>query len=91
MIYGLREALQIVLEEGLRPGLEASTKLRCLCKGIEAMGLSMIAPIGYRLPTLNAVRIPENVDDLKARNYLLDKYGIEIGGGLETLRVRHGG
>lgn len=83
MIYGLREALQIVLEEGLEARFKRHQQNSdAFVGGIEAMGLSMIAPIGYRLPTLNAVRIPENVDDLKARAYLLDKYGIEIGGGL---------
>ena len=83
MIYGLREALQIVLEEGLEERF-ARHKLNseAFIRGIEAMGLNMIAPEGYRTPTLNAVRIPEGVEDIGVRNYLLDKYGIEIGGGL---------
>jgi alanine-glyoxylate transaminase/serine-glyoxylate transaminase/serine-pyruvate transaminase len=83
MIYGLREALLMVMEEGLEQRfarhIQNST---AFIKGIEAMGLSMIAPEGYRLPTLNAVRIPEGVDDAGVRKHLLNKYGIEIGGGL---------
>ena len=35
-----------------------------------------------RLPSLNAVKIPEGVDDLSIRNRLLNDYHIEIGGGL---------
>ena len=31
---------------------------------------------------LNAVRIPEEVDDITVRKVLLNQYGIEIGGGL---------
>ncbi|HZJ57364.1 MAG TPA: alanine--glyoxylate aminotransferase family protein [Clostridia bacterium] len=83
MIYGLREALQIVMEEGLEGRFKRHKQNSdAFISGIEAMGLSMVAPVGFRLPTLNAVMIPENVDDLKARNHLLEKYGIEIGGGL---------
>jgi alanine-glyoxylate transaminase/serine-glyoxylate transaminase/serine-pyruvate transaminase len=83
MIYGLREALQMVMEEGLEQRfarhIQNST---AFMKGVEAMGLSMIAPEGYRLPTLNAVRIPQGVEDAGVRKHLLGKYGIEIGGGL---------
>ncbi len=83
MVYGLREALMIVREEGLEARY-ARHKLNsnALIKGIEAMGLQMIAPEGYRLPTLNAVKAPDGVDEAKARKFLLEKYGIEIGGGL---------
>jgi alanine-glyoxylate transaminase/serine-glyoxylate transaminase/serine-pyruvate transaminase len=31
---------------------------------------------------LNAVRIPEGVNDVEVRKQLLEKYNIEIGGGL---------
>jgi alanine-glyoxylate transaminase/serine-glyoxylate transaminase/serine-pyruvate transaminase len=83
MIYGLREALQIVLEEGLEKRFERHRQnSEAFIKGIEAMGLSMIAPEGYRLPTLNAVRIPDGVEDASVRRHLLKEYGIEIGGGL---------
>jgi alanine-glyoxylate transaminase/serine-glyoxylate transaminase/serine-pyruvate transaminase len=83
MIYGLREALLMIKEEGLEARFERhKLNSRAFISGIEAMGLSMIAPVGFRLPTLNAVRIPDRVDDAKARRFLLEKYGIEIGGGL---------
>ena len=78
-----QEALLMVVEEGLEQRfarhIQNST---AFIRGIEAMGLSMIAPEGYRLPTLNAVRIPEGVEDIGVRKHLLHKYGIEIGGGL---------
>jgi len=83
MVYGLREALQIVLEEGLEERFARHKQnSEAFIKAVEAMGLSMVAPQGYRLPTLNAVKIPNGVEDTAVRKHLLDKYGIEIGGGL---------
>ena len=82
MIYGL--TLQIVLEEGLRPGLRASTKPDAFVKGMRPWG-STLPPSVIIGCHPQRRKDTENVDDLKARNYLLDKYGIEIGGGLGTL------
>lgn len=86
MIYGLREALRLITEEGLEARF-ARHQLhhRALVAGIEAMGLSMLVPEGERLPMLNTIRIPKGADDLKVRKALLNEYGIEIGGGLGNL------
>jgi alanine-glyoxylate transaminase / serine-glyoxylate transaminase / serine-pyruvate transaminase len=86
MIYALREALLIIAEEGL-PARFARHRLnhRALVAGLEAMGLSMLVEEKFRLPTLNAVRIPEGADDKKVRAALLKEFGIEIGGGLGVL------
>ena len=83
MIYGLREALRIIAEEGLEARFARhQANHRALVAGVEAMGLSMLVPEKERLPMLNAVRIPEGADDLKVRKALLSEFGIEIGGGL---------
>jgi len=83
MIYSLREALRLIAEEGLDARHDRHRlNHRALVAGIEAMGLSMLVPEAIRLPMLNAVRIPEGVDDLAVRKILLNQYGIEIGGGL---------
>jgi len=86
MVYGLREALRIVAEEGLEARF-ARHRLNhlALVAGIEAMGLSMLVPEAERLPMLNTVRIPEGADDAKVRGSLLRQFGIEIGGGLGDL------
>jgi len=86
MIYALREALRLVAEEGLENRF-ARHRLnhRALVAGVEAMGLSMLVPEAERLPMLNAVCIPEGVDDLKTRQTLLKGYGLEVGGGLGPL------
>ena len=87
MIYALREALRIIAEEGLEARF-ARHKLnhRALVAGIEAMGLAMLVPESERLPMLNAVCIPEGVNDMKVRKALLTDFGIEIGGGLGNLQ-----
>ncbi|MCL5045605.1 MAG: alanine--glyoxylate aminotransferase family protein [Actinobacteria bacterium] len=83
MIYALREALRLIHEEGLEARF-ARHKLNsdALVAGVRAMGLGMAAQEGHRLVSLNAVRIPEGVDDLAVRKRLLQEFDIEIGGGL---------
>jgi alanine-glyoxylate transaminase/serine-glyoxylate transaminase/serine-pyruvate transaminase len=86
MIYGLREALRIIGEEGI-DARWARHRLnhRALVAGLEAMGLKMLVPESERLPMLNAVRIPEGASDTKVRKALLGEFGIEVGGGLGSL------
>ncbi len=83
MLYGLREGLRVVLEEGMEARIQrhaqASTALKA---GLEALGMRLFAQEEYRLPTLTTVRIPDGVDDTAVRSALLQRYGIEIGGGL---------
>ncbi len=83
MVYAIREALRIIAEEGLEARF-ARHRLnhRALVAGLEAMGLAMLVPEKERLPMLNAVRIPEGVNDLKVRKALLNDFAVEIGGGL---------
>jgi alanine-glyoxylate transaminase/serine-glyoxylate transaminase/serine-pyruvate transaminase len=83
MIYGLREALRIIAEEGLETRFARhQLNHKALVAGVEAMGLSMLVPENERLPMLNTVRIPSRADDLKVRKALLSDFGIEIGAGL---------
>ena len=83
MIYGLREGLRVVLEEGLEARFQRhSRNAEALWAGLEALGLRFFAPEAVRLPTLTAVHIPEGVSDAQVRSTLLRQYNIEIGGGL---------
>ncbi len=50
------------------------------------MGIEPFAQAGHRLWTLNAVRVPEGVEDARIRKRLLDEFSIEIGGGLGPLK-----
>ena len=81
MTYALREACQIVVEEGLEKRWERHQKMhRMLRSGLESLGLHYIPK--HSLPNLNCIRIPEGVDDAACRKRLLTEYGIEIGAGL---------
>jgi alanine-glyoxylate transaminase/serine-glyoxylate transaminase/serine-pyruvate transaminase len=83
MILGLREALRIVLEEGLEARHERHRKnSAALRAGIEALGLKLVVPEGFRLDQITPIWIPEGVDDQQVRQMLLREYRIEIGRGL---------
>jgi alanine-glyoxylate transaminase/serine-glyoxylate transaminase/serine-pyruvate transaminase len=83
MIYGLREGLRVVLEEGMEARFKRHTRnASALCAGLEALGLRLFAQEEVRLPTLTSIHIPEGVSDTHVRSTLLHKYNIEIGGGL---------
>jgi alanine-glyoxylate transaminase/serine-glyoxylate transaminase/serine-pyruvate transaminase len=87
MIYALHEALALIAEEGLDARLKRHQKnAAALTAGLEAMGMVMHAQAGHRLNSLNSVRIPVGVDDLRVRQKLLNEYSIEIGGGLGPLK-----
>jgi len=81
MTYGLHEALEIIVEEGLENRIARHAQMhQRLRTGLEAMGLEYIPKLS--LHTLNCVRIPGGVDDATVRRRLLNEYGIEIGSGL---------
>ena len=88
LIYALREAMRIVLEEGLEARW-AKHKLNqlALIAGVEAMGLKLLVENPKdRLTTVTAVMVPSSVDDAKFRNQLLDEFNIEIAGGIGALK-----
>ena len=86
MNYALREALRLIYEEGLEARWRRhELNHRALVAGVEAMGLRMAVAPENRLWSLNAVSVPEGVDDARVRARLLDE-DIEIGGGLGPLK-----
>jgi alanine-glyoxylate transaminase/serine-glyoxylate transaminase/serine-pyruvate transaminase len=89
MLYGLHEALGLVLEEGLAARFERHRALHeHLRQGLARLGIEYVSAAGHGLPMLNAVGVPAGVDDALTRRRLLDEYGIEIGGGLGEFRGR---
>jgi len=88
LIYGMREALRLVLEEGLEARWERHRQnQQALIAGVEAMGLSLfVSSPADRLITVTGVRVPEKVEDLKVRRQLLDEFNIEIAGGFGPLK-----
>jgi alanine-glyoxylate transaminase/serine-glyoxylate transaminase/serine-pyruvate transaminase len=88
LIYGLREALRLVSEEGLEARWERHAQnQQALIAGVEAMGLELfVADSRDRLPTVTAVKIPAGIDDGKVRQQLLDEFNIEIAGGFGPIK-----
>jgi len=85
-LYGLHEALVILQEEGLENAwARHQANHLALRAGIEAMGLSFVVPEAARLPQLNAVTIPDGVDEAAVRGHLLNDFNLEIGAGLGAL------
>jgi alanine-glyoxylate transaminase/serine-glyoxylate transaminase/serine-pyruvate transaminase len=85
-MYALHESLLMLHEEGLENAIARHQRNhRALVAGLEAMGLSMAVSQPWRLPQLNAVCIPEGVDDARVRTRLLQEYDLEIGAGLGAL------
>ncbi len=86
MLYALYQALLLIKEEGIqnvfKRHLENHKRLK---DGLETLGLEMYVEEPYRLPMLNAVKIPDGVNDGKVRSSLLQDFQIEIGGGLGPL------
>jgi alanine-glyoxylate transaminase/serine-glyoxylate transaminase/serine-pyruvate transaminase len=89
LVYALDEALAIVEEEGLeRRWTRHERNHLAFLDGLKTHGLSVLPPEGERLWTLNAVRVPDGVDDAAVRKHLLDEFNIEIGAGLGPLAGR---
>ncbi len=85
-LYGLHEALVMLQEEGLENAWARHRHFHNALKaGLEAMGLGFVVKEGDRLPQLNAVTIPQGVDDAAVRGRLLNDFNLEIGAGLGAL------
>ena len=86
MNYALFEALNLVIEEGLEERFRRHRlHSRALMAGLETLGFRPFAQDGHRLPMLNAVYLPADVDDAGIRARLRDEFNIEVGGGLGDL------
>ena len=86
LIYTLQEALAVVEEEGLEARWERHrTNHLAFVEALAGVGLDILPPPAERLWSLNAVKIPDGVDDGAIRKALLHDHGIEIGAGLGPL------
>jgi alanine-glyoxylate transaminase / serine-glyoxylate transaminase / serine-pyruvate transaminase len=83
MVFSLHSALGAVLDEGLDAAWARHAECgSALQAGLQKLGLELWAEDGHRLPELTTVVVPEGVDDASVRRSLLQRYGIEIGGGV---------
>jgi alanine-glyoxylate transaminase / serine-glyoxylate transaminase / serine-pyruvate transaminase len=87
MTYGLYEALRLIHAEGLENAFSRHRlNHHALHDGLAALGIRYAAQEGHRLPMLNAVHAPPGVDEAQVRRGLLERFGIEIGGGLGAFK-----
>jgi alanine-glyoxylate transaminase / serine-glyoxylate transaminase / serine-pyruvate transaminase len=91
-ILGLAEALRLVAAEGMEARAERHrAAAAALLEGVAPLGFEPLVAEPHRLPMLCALRVPERVaaaGEAGLRRQLLDKYGIEVGGGLGPLAGR---
>jgi alanine-glyoxylate transaminase/serine-glyoxylate transaminase/serine-pyruvate transaminase len=85
MVFSLHAGLGVVLEEGLEAVWARHAECgELLHDGLQKLGFELFAAEGHRLPELTTVWVPESLrtDEPGARRTLLERYGIEVGGGL---------
>ena len=86
MLYGLYQANQLILEEGLENAYARHAACHAqLVEGLAKLGLEMFVEASSRLPMLNLVTVPEGVEEARVRKRLLEEHRIEIGAGLGPL------
>jgi len=85
-LYALHEALLLLREEGIDNAWARHQRHHAALKaGLEAIGLRFVVREASRLPQMNAVYIPEGINDLDVRRRLLADFNLEIGAGLGPL------
>ena len=86
LLYALCEGLRVIDEEGWEARFARHDRNHHeLVRGLEKLGMTMHVAEGKRIPTLNTPRLQSGVDDVKVRQQLLDRHGIEIAGGFGPL------
>ncbi len=85
-LYGLHEALVMLSEEGIENSWARHAAMHERLKaGLEGVGLGLLVDEPYRLPQMNAVTVPDGVDEAAVRKTALETYDLEIGAGLGQL------
>jgi alanine-glyoxylate transaminase/serine-glyoxylate transaminase/serine-pyruvate transaminase len=87
MIYALHAGLGVILDEGLEQSWARHAECGALLQeGLQNLGFELFAQPGHRLPELTTVVVPTDLpaglDEAAVRRRLLERYGIEVGGGL---------
>lgn len=85
-LYALHESLRLLAKEGLENAWQRHRDMHLLLKqGLEQLNIQFVVDVAFRLPQLNAVYLPQGVDDAMVRSRLLNDYNLEIGAGLGEL------
>lgn len=85
-LYALHESLRLLAAEGLEQAWARHKAMHLeLRAGLEQLGIQFVVAEPYRLPQLNAIYIPQGLDDALIRSSLLQQFNLEIGAGLGEL------
>ncbi|NOH72092.1 alanine--glyoxylate aminotransferase family protein [Vibrio pectenicida] len=85
-LYALHESLIMLQNEGLENAWQRHKEMHNKLKlGLDKLGFEFVVNADVRLPQLNAIFIPQGIDEAKVRSHLLNYYNLEIGAGLGTL------
>jgi alanine-glyoxylate transaminase/serine-glyoxylate transaminase/serine-pyruvate transaminase len=86
-LYGLHESLVAIFEEGVDTAHARHARVHeALAAGLETLGLRFLVDAPHRLPQLNAVKVPNGIDEAKVRERLLSRWDLEVGAGLGPLK-----
>ena len=86
-IFGVNEALTMVLEEGLENHIERHSQAANMCRaGVRAMGLELW-PASEKIAatSVTAIKVPEGIDPSALINHMRQKHKIMITGSLKEL------
>jgi alanine-glyoxylate transaminase/serine-glyoxylate transaminase/serine-pyruvate transaminase len=88
-VLGLAEALRRVEAEGMPARISRhQAAAEALIEGLAPLGFEPRVEAPWRLPMLTSLRLPESIasrGEARVRRHLLERYGIEVGGGLGKL------
>jgi alanine-glyoxylate transaminase/serine-glyoxylate transaminase/serine-pyruvate transaminase len=88
-LYGLHESLVVIFEEGVEAAHARHARVHdALAAGLETLGLRFLVDAPHRLPQLNAVKVPDGIDEARVRERLLSRWDLEVGAGLGPLKGR---
>ncbi|VFV22479.1 spya_calja ame: full=serine--pyruvate [Lynx pardinus] len=83
-LYSLRESLALIAEQGLENSWRQHREVTAYLHGrLQGLGLQLfVKDPALRLPTVTAVAVPAGYDWRDIVNYVMDRFDIEITGGL---------
>jgi alanine-glyoxylate transaminase / serine-glyoxylate transaminase / serine-pyruvate transaminase len=86
ILYGLRKALDLLLEEGMENVYARHFRLaEGTRKAVAAWGMQLCAQPGFESNTVTAVMVPEGKDARTVISTAFNKYNMSLGGGLSEL------
>ena len=87
LFFGLQEALEVIMEEGIEASIARHGKLRDAVRaGVRALGLTLLAEDWCASRSVTAIKAPAGIDEAKMRKWVRQQYSILMTGGQGALR-----